>query len=102
MPKFLVLFEINSAMLPKVPEERMKAQISMLEMVKADLQSGAMKDFGVNAGGGSGYAISELSEAELYLSLLRWMPYVKFKALPMITVDQAIEGLKKLAEMMKK
>ncbi len=102
MTKFLVLWELDSSMLPKAPEERVKLQISMLEMVKADLQAGVLKDFGVNAGGGSGYSISESSETELFTYLLKWTPMLKFKVLPMITVDETIEGIKKVAEMMKK
>ena len=46
MPKFLILWEIDPTFTPKTPEERLKLWLTMLNMVKADLQAGALKEWG--------------------------------------------------------
>jgi hypothetical protein len=73
-----------------------KLWLSMLEMAKADLQAGVLKDWGIRSGGGRGYALSELSEAELFSSLLKYIPYIRFEVHPILTVDQCIETIKKV------
>ncbi len=98
MPKFLILWEIDPTFTPKTPEERLKLWLTMLNMVKTDLQAGALKEWGVDVGGGSGYGTNDLSEPELYSTLIEWQPYVNFKVIPMLTVGQVIEAIKKLAQ----
>jgi hypothetical protein len=80
------------------PEARVKGWLQMLEMVKADLKSGAIKDWGNCCDGSGGYTIMEAdSEEELFKITMKWVPYVVFDARPFITVDQTINGLKKMA-----
>jgi hypothetical protein len=82
------------------PEERAKAWLQMLEMVKADKASGAIKEWGNCCDGSGGYAIMEAdNEEELFGITLKWLPYVNFDARPVITVEQTIEQIKKLAGM---
>jgi hypothetical protein len=69
----------------------------MLDMVKADLKTGAITDWGVCYNGSAGYALSELSEQDLYEAMLKWMPYVEFDVKPVLDVDQVIESMKKVA-----
>jgi len=68
----------------------------MPELVKNSLQAGVMKDRGADATGMTGYSIIELSGPELFKALLQWTPYVRFKVIPIITVDQMIEGIKEV------
>lgn len=98
MPKFYVKWQINPLMTPKTPEERGKLWLSMLEMSKADMQAGKVKDWGACADGSEGYAIrEEASEADLFAGLMKWLPYANFDAKPVLTVDQMIESVKKAA-----
>ena len=50
-------------------------------MVKAD------------ASGMSGYSM-----VELFMNLLKWSSYVKFEIIPVLTVDQLIEGIRKAVQ----
>ena len=103
MPKFYIKWQMEPTLVPVGAEERVKGWLSMLEMVKADVEAGITKDWGCVAGGSSGYSISEAaSETELFTRLLGWMPYVHFEVEPVLTVDQTIESIKKAAAAAKK
>jgi len=97
MPKSYVRWQMNSQFTPVDPEERGKLWLSMLDMVKADLKKGAFTDWGVCYDVSAGYALSELSEQDLYEVMLKWMPYVDFDVKPVLDVDQVIESIKKVA-----
>ena len=103
MPKFYVKWLMDPTRTPANPEEMVKGWLLMAEMVKADMKAGEIKDFGVAAGGSGGYAIrEEASEADLFTALLKWMPSVQFEVTPVLTMDQAVESIKKAAAAAKK
>jgi hypothetical protein len=95
MPKFLIKWKVNPQMMPASPEERMKLLQSMSEMVKAEVNSGEIMDWGEYCDGSGGYALSEGNEADLYASLIKWWPYVDFDAKSVLTIDQVIESTNK-------
>ena len=73
-----------------------EAELSMLEMVKAEIQAGKLVDWGNCSDGSSGYAIWDgVSEEELFTSMLKYMPYVDFDAKPVISADQTINSIKR-------
>jgi hypothetical protein len=91
-------WQLNPVVIIEDPVERAKAWLQMLEMVKADMASGTMKAWGNCADGSGGYAIMEAeNEEELFGLTLKWLPYVNFDTRPVITVEQTIEQIKKLA-----
>ena len=103
MPKYYVTWQMNPLETPKSPEERVKLWLSLLEMIKADMAAGCVKDWGMAAGLEGGYAIrEEASETDLTAALLKWTPYVNFEAKPILTVDQTIEAIQKAVTAMKK
>jgi hypothetical protein len=55
-------------------------------------------DWGIFVGRNQGYAVSEGTEQEVDLSLLKYSPYVKFKVYPLLSVDQELENIKKLSQ----
>lgn len=94
MTKFLTLWEVDTSKLPDSPEEQIKLWSEQLEMVKKD---GC--DWGMFAGRLSGYSISEdMDEQEISLRLMKYVPYVKFKVYPIVSLDQAIENTKKMVQ----
>ncbi len=94
MTKFLALWEIDTSKMLESPEEQVKLWSKQLEMVKKD---GC--DWGMFAGRLSGYSISEdMDEQEISLRLMKYVPYVKFKVYPIVSLDQVIENMKKIAE----
>jgi hypothetical protein len=88
--------------IPTDAEERMKLWISMLEMVKADLKSGALSDWGMSSDASGGYAFAETDEQTLHSTIMRWMPYVSFDIKPALTADQVIDSIKRAAAGAKK
>ena len=101
MPKFLVYWKEEPTRIHADREKHVKVSLRMLEMVKADMQAGLIKDWGIAAGGGveGGYCIWEVaSEAELFTHLMKWKPEVNFEVKPVLTLDQCIEAFKKLSQ----
>ncbi len=97
MPKSWLRWQLNSQFTPLDPKERTKLWLSMLDMVKADMKTGVLTDWGVCYDAAIGYAFSELSAQDLYEAMLKWMPYVEFDVKPVLDVDQVIESIKKVA-----
>jgi len=102
MTKFYMRWHLNPMLIPTNPEERMKLWMSMLELVKADIKSGTMSDWGMCSDASGGYAFAETDEKTLHTTITRWMPYVIFDIKPVLTVDQIIESLKRAAAGAKK
>ncbi|MCJ7444248.1 MAG: hypothetical protein MUO26_06930 [Methanotrichaceae archaeon] len=94
MTKFLILWHKN--LIPEDPEKMAKQNLSLLEGVKAALKSGMLKDWGVYCDGYNGYVIAEGTEADIFATLLKWMPYILFDVHPVANVDQAVEANTKL------
>ena len=98
MSRFYLKWNLTSLATPADPEQRAKLWLSMLQMVKGDMKDGKLKDWGMCNNGDSGYAIyEEANDADLFVSLLKWMPYVAFDAKPVVTIDEAIAAIKKAA-----
>ena len=98
MTKFLGLWKEDTSKIPVSPEEQISLATNLLNMVKEDFKNGG--DWGEFAGGGAGYCVSEGTEQEVALALMKYSPYVKFKVYPVLSVDQELENLKKLSQAM--
>ncbi len=94
----LILWEVDESFAPQDPEERMKHIIQMCELVKADLESGTHTNWGIAPGGGHGYALTDKDEKEVFATLAKFIPYVKFKVEPMVSIDEVIAILKSAQE----
>ncbi len=97
MTKFLTLWEMDTTKIPDKPKERIQNWTMLLNMVKKDFE-GRLQDWGLFAEGGAGYSISEGTEQDIALRLLKYYPYLKFKVYPIISVEQAMEIVKKLSQ----
>ena len=97
MGKFLVLWEVDTTRIPANPEELYENWTVMLNLVKKDMESG-LKDWGMFAGRLSGYSINEGSEQEIALRVTKYVPYIKFKVYPVISVDQVLENITTLSK----
>jgi len=89
-------------LIPTDPEEMGKLWISMLEMVRADLKSGKLTDWGMCSDSSGGYAFAETDENSLNISIMKWMPYVIFDIKPILTADQCIANIQQAAAEAKK
>jgi hypothetical protein len=100
MTKLFVKWWINVEMLPKTPQELTKLQLAMLEMVKADISDRRTIDWGLFGSGARGYFITEMSEQEIFGMMLKFLPVIGFESSPVLSVDQAIDEIKKAAAAM--
>jgi hypothetical protein len=102
MTKYYMKWHLSHQFIPTNPEERIKLWMSMLEMVKADLASGALSDWGICSDDSGGYAFAETDEKTLHTTIMRWIPYVSFDIKPVLTADQTIESIRRTVAMAKK
>ena len=95
-------WQLNPMFTPANPEERVKLWLSMLEMVRADLQSGSLTDWGICSDISAGYAFAEGDEKTIHASILKWIPYLNFDIKPVLSVDNVIANIKQAASAAKK
>lgn len=95
MTKYLILWNAVKAGVPEKTEDR---STQLLRMVQEDLKAGKMKDWGIFAEGGAGYAIFEGSETDLALEAGKYRPNIEGGVHTVLTVDQQMEVLRKLAQ----
>jgi hypothetical protein len=77
--------------------ETVKASIMMLQMAKADMDSGLVKDWWTQPGWHEGFIKFEGSETEVSAAVLKYSPYLRFEVTPMISLAQAFEIADKIA-----
>ena len=93
---YLISWEADISQFPSDPEERVKLIISMAERVKKDVESGDTKMWGISAGGGHGFSVTENNPKEIYAVLSTYTPYIQFDVQPMLSVDEMIDVMKGL------
>jgi len=95
----LIKWEVETKFLAKTPEERLKMQVQMQKWVKEDVEKGIHTAWGMDLGGMSGFALTNLNGEDLYLAMMRFSPLIKFKVKRMLTIDEAIDATQKLVKM---
>ena len=98
MPRYLMEWELDATKIPVNPQERATAFLPMLQMVKQDMQSGVIKEWGNYVGEMRGFGVCEGSEEEVEKMTQKYVPIVQFTAHPAITVDQLEKGFKEMAK----
>lgn len=96
MGKYLILWEADQARIPVDPQERATSFLNLTKVIKGNLESGALKDWGSYVGGGKGYATFEGTEVDLGKLLQPFVPFIQFDVHPISTIDQVGEVLKSL------
>jgi hypothetical protein len=71
----------------------------MQTWVKEDVEKGIHTAWGMDLGGMSGFALTNLDGEDLYLAMMRFSPLIKFKVKRMLTIDEAIDATQKLVKM---
>jgi hypothetical protein len=91
MGKYLVLWELDESKIPVDPKERGTGWKTLMDMVKQDLETGTAKDWGAFVGQHKGYTVHEGTEVQVGLALEQYVPFVRFKVLPLSSVSQVDE-----------
>ena len=98
MPKYLIIWEIDSTRTPINPKERGKMWTQMLNLIQQDVEEGTTTDWGSIPGEGKGYSISEQSTLDISKNLQRFSPFVKFQVNQVMTLDETVELSESLME----
>ena len=79
----------------KTPEDRGKFVMLLIDNVKAEMQSGLVKDFGTCIDGSGGFLIYDAAnESDVFSSIQKWVAHMDFDARQVLTVDQLLEARK--------
>ncbi len=97
MPKYFMLWELDTARVPLDPKERGAAWTAMLTMIKQDMKEGKITDWGSYAPD-KGYTVTTVTDMEMAASLQRFFPYVKYQVFQAMTVDQVAEVAKSMMQ----
>lgn len=98
MGKYLILWEIDQTRLQISPQERGAGWAAFMEIIKEDIETGIIKDWGGFVGELRGYSIMEGTEVEIGNNLQRFVPFVSFTVHAVGTVEQVEEIVKALNE----
>jgi len=96
MSKYLILWESDMSRMPTAPNEQAALVGKQMEMTKKALDEGQITDWGIFAGSGAGYAISEGTAMDSFKGAMQFSPYVKFKVLPVLSIDEVAEVMKSM------
>jgi len=98
MARYLMEWELDHTKVPISPKERATAWLPMIQMVKQDMQSGVIKEWGVYVGEGKGFGVAEGSDEAVEKMAQKYVPFVIFTAHPAITIDQMEKLAKEMAK----
>lgn len=97
MGKYLMLWDLNPALVPADPKERATGWSILMQMVKQDMQDGILKDWGSFLAEGSGYGVMEGTEVEVLKRCQRYTPFVAFETHPVASVSQVEQMIASLS-----
>jgi muconolactone delta-isomerase len=96
MSKILILWEMDPAIMPKDPAERMAVIGKLAEITKKAMDSGKVKDWGIYAGGWAGYSIADETSAETFTRAMMFIPYVKLTVHPVLSLPEVMKVMQSL------
>ena len=99
MTKFFVKWWTDTSRMPDAPQEAVQRVMKRLEMVKADLTSGKLKEWGT-FNGLNGYGIIEGTEQDVLSTMLKYMQTILYEVYPILSADDAIAVMMKAAKAM--
>jgi hypothetical protein len=91
MAKNLILWETNTSAVPVDPAAQAAIWGRFGEITKKALDSGKLKDWGIFAGGQSGFALSDETATEILTRALMFSPYVKFTIYPLVSLPEVMK-----------
>ncbi len=102
MPRYLNLWEVDTTKMPTDPNERMMVIKKMNDMTKQTLKDHPGSMWGLSLDGLQGYSLSSPTATwqDMTKIMRMFSPYVKFKVLQVIDIDENGEVLKAMAQMM--
>jgi hypothetical protein len=97
MAKCHLYWKLNLANIPADPKERGGGWGLLMAMIKQDMESGLIKDWGAFTSEGGGYCIVEGSNVEIMKMTEQYVPYVVFETKPVSTPEEVNEMIQHLS-----
>jgi hypothetical protein len=79
------------------PEERKIGWQMATEMLEQDIKDGLVKDYGAFVGQPNGFTIAEGTRDEVIKMTIKFLPFFRFKVIPVASIDQVKEAIKTIA-----
>lgn len=95
MAKYLIIWDLDWNLIPPDMKDRATAWKVFLDFIREDMKKGLTKEWGTFTGEMSGFTVNEGTEIEIMQGLQRYVPFVRFEAHHVSTIDR-IEELTKL------
>jgi hypothetical protein len=73
-------------------------RLKMCEAVKAEMSSGKITEWGNFCNGRDGYLIIDGTEQDVVSTMLKYTPHVAYELYPVLSVDDFMAAVKKVAE----
>ncbi len=97
MARFHLSWEVVEERMPDDLKQIATAWNALIGLVKEDLESGLLKDWGAFPGDHNGYCVMEGSEMDILKLTIRYTPHVRFKVKPVASAGQLGEFLSAVA-----
>jgi len=91
MGKYLMLWELNSSLIPANPQERGQGYAALMAFIEQDIERKITTDWGCFVGEARGYTIVEGSEVDISKMVQQYSPFCQFSTHPIASFDQINE-----------
>jgi hypothetical protein len=98
MARYIALWEVDSSKTPEDPKAKKAQWLGFQEIVKKQLKDGIIKEWGEFAGEMCGYVICEGTAVDLHALTCGWVPFVKFEASEVLTIEEVNKATKALPD----
>ncbi|MCC6341874.1 MAG: hypothetical protein IT166_06735 [Bryobacterales bacterium] len=88
MARYLMLWELDKSRIPEELEKRKAQHLGFQEIVRQQMKSGEISQWGAYAGETKGFCIVEGSAEDVHKLTGRWVPWVSFEVKELLTIEQ--------------
>ena len=96
MAKYLVLWELNTGTIPTDPAERGKLFGNLMQVVQQGMAEGMTTDWGIFPGASAGFSMHEGTEEQILGNSLKYSPFAKLEARPVLSAAEAVKVLQSM------
>jgi len=91
MARYHFYWRLDESRVPEDPKDRGGAWALFMAMIKQDMESGLLKDWGAFTSEGEGFCIVEGTNLEVMKMTEQYVPYVQFEIKPVSSPEEVNE-----------
>ena len=96
MARYLLLWEVDSALTPEDFEERKARHLGFQRVVSQQLKDGQIAEWGAFVGEMNGYCIVDGSAEDVHKLVGRWVPAVSFETREVLSIERVIKATEEM------